>query len=167
MCRSDDVLSRRNIWAQGHQAAHALGGARGRLRRAARSLGLPAVHRIGVDVMSDDWVALLQRYGFMKDRPTAWLLEGFLYYFDQPDVMRTLAAIADMSAPGSRIGMSAVSAAAASSDGGKWKWGSDPVWWPDPRHDPCSKSTGMWLSPPEQATALQQDQQRRAQGGVP
>ena len=93
--------------------------------RAARSLGLPAVHRIGVDVMSDDWMALLQRYGFMKDRPTAWLLEGFLYYFDQPDVMRTLRAIADMSAPGSRIGMSAVSAAAASSDGGKWKWGSD------------------------------------------
>jgi len=88
-------------------------------------IGLPRVHRIGVDVMTEDWVSLIKRYGFLPDRPTAWLLEGFLYYFDQPDVMRTLAAVSQLSAPRSRIGMSAVSAAAAAPKGGKWKWGSD------------------------------------------
>ena len=93
--------------------------------RAAQALGLPKTHRIGVDVMSEDWVSLIQRYGFLKDRPTAWLLEGFLYYFEQPDVMQMLAALSSVSAPGSRIGMSAVSAAAAAPGGGKWKWGSD------------------------------------------
>ena len=93
--------------------------------RAAQALGLPRTHRIGVDLMSEDWISLLQRYGFLKDRPTAWLLEGFLYYFEQPDVMRALSALSSVSAPGSRIGMSAVSAAAAAPGGGKWKWGSD------------------------------------------
>ena len=93
--------------------------------RAAQSLGLPKAHRIGVDVIAQDWVSLIQRYGFMKDRPTVWLLEGFLYYFDPADVMRILARISSVSAPGSRIGMSAVSAAAAEPKGGKWKWGSD------------------------------------------
>mmetsp|Transcript_21909 Transcript_21909/g.72379 ORF Transcript_21909/g.72379 Transcript_21909/m.72379 type:complete len:353 (-) Transcript_21909:848-1906(-) len=90
----------------------------------ARSMKLPLTFRIGVDVMVEDWMSVLKRYGFQSQYPSCFLLEGFLYYFVEDDVQRIMTQISNVTAPGSRIGLSAVSAAAAT-NGSRWQWGTD------------------------------------------
>jgi methyltransferase (TIGR00027 family) len=60
-------------------------------------------HVIGVD-LTGPWVSSLRLAGFDDSQPAIWLVEGLLMYLEAPDVQRLLATIADLAAPGSRIG---------------------------------------------------------------
>jgi hypothetical protein len=93
----------------------------------ARDENLPVVVRIGVDVMHDDWLLALRMAGFNAQRPACFVLEGFLYYFDEASVNRTLEAITSYTVGGSRIAMSGVSRSATVGGGskGKFVWGTD------------------------------------------
>jgi methyltransferase (TIGR00027 family) len=55
---------------------------------------------IGVD-LRDDWTADLQSHGFDSGRPTAWIAEGLLPYLAPDAQLGFLAAIHELSAPGS------------------------------------------------------------------
>jgi methyltransferase (TIGR00027 family) len=56
------------------------------------------------DVTDPGWLAALAAAGWRQDRPTVWILEGFLIYFE-PEVRTALVAtLAAVSAPGSRLG---------------------------------------------------------------
>jgi hypothetical protein len=93
----------------------------------ARDQNLPMVARVGVDVMRDDWLLALRMAGFNAQRPACFVLEGFLYYFDEASVNRTLEAISSSAVGGSRIGMSGISTSGTISRGsaGKFVWGTD------------------------------------------
>jgi methyltransferase (TIGR00027 family) len=54
--------------------------------------------------LREDWPAALLRAGFDPARPTAWLAEGLLPYLADEAKVRLLAAVGELSAPGSRIG---------------------------------------------------------------
>ena len=62
--------------------------------------------------------------GFNTERPACFVLEGFLYYFDEATVRRTLAALSEIAVEGSRIGASAVSCA-ISDNSSRFVWGTD------------------------------------------
>lgn len=68
-----------------------------RLGTVARRVGYAAV---GADLTSD-WSALLTGAGFDATQPTAWLVEGLLYYFREPQVETFLEQLGRSSAPGS------------------------------------------------------------------
>jgi methyltransferase (TIGR00027 family) len=68
-----------------------------RLGTAARRARYAAV---GADLTSD-WSAPLIDAGFDATAPCAWLVEGLLYYFREPQVEAFLARLAGLSAPGS------------------------------------------------------------------
>ncbi|PYC80210.1 SAM-dependent methyltransferase [Streptomyces tateyamensis] len=55
-----------------------------------------------------DWPAELRAAGFDPAAPTAWLVEGLLYYLTQPQVDAVLAELGRLSAPGSRLGLEQV-----------------------------------------------------------
>jgi methyltransferase (TIGR00027 family) len=65
----------------------------------------PACDRrtIGVD-LTGPWVPALRVAGFDASQPKIWLIEGLLMYLDAPDVQSLLATVAELSAPGSRLG---------------------------------------------------------------
>jgi len=89
-----------------------------------RGFGLPLCRRIPADVVGEDWVEALRVHGFSPNLPSAFLLEGVLYYYPERQVMRLLREIDEISSPGSRLGFSAVSKA-ASKPTGHWEWGVD------------------------------------------
>lgn len=64
-------------------------------------------HTIGVN-LREHWQDGLRSAGFDPARPSVWLLEGFLYFLDEPAVRNLLAGIAGLSTPGSRIGIELV-----------------------------------------------------------
>jgi methyltransferase (TIGR00027 family) len=53
--------------------------------------------------LREDWPAALREAGFDPARPTVWLVEGLLMYFDGEQSDRLLATITGLSAPGSRF----------------------------------------------------------------
>jgi methyltransferase (TIGR00027 family) len=55
---------------------------------------------VGADLTAD-WSALLTDAGFDANQPTAWLVEGLLYYFHELQVEAFLGQVARSSAPGS------------------------------------------------------------------
>ncbi|WP_394829706.1 SAM-dependent methyltransferase [Pendulispora albinea] len=61
--------------------------------------------------LRDDWPAALSRIGFRHDVPTAWLVEGLLFYLTKADGDRLLQRIARLSVLGSRIGLEHVNQA--------------------------------------------------------
>lgn len=64
-----------------------------------------AQHRpVPVD-LRDDWPAALAAAGFDRAQPTAWLAEGLLPYLPGDAQDRLFDMVADLSAPGSRIGV--------------------------------------------------------------
>jgi methyltransferase (TIGR00027 family) len=56
-----------------------------------------------------DWPEALRQAGHRADLPTAWLAEGLLMYLAPQENDRLLDRITDLSAPGSRLGLSAAS----------------------------------------------------------
>ncbi|MGF1426843.1 SAM-dependent methyltransferase [Kitasatospora sp. LaBMicrA B282] len=55
--------------------------------------------------LREDWAAELLRAGFDPERRTVWLLEGLLVYLESDDVAALLTRIGELSAPGSRLGL--------------------------------------------------------------
>lgn len=58
-----------------------------------------------------DWPPLLAAAGFAADQPSAWLLEGFLFYLPDAAIERMLSAVSALAAPGSWIGFDIVNGA--------------------------------------------------------
>jgi methyltransferase (TIGR00027 family) len=58
-----------------------------------------------------DWSGALRQAGHRAEVPTAWLAEGLLMYLTPEEDDRLLDGITDLSAPGSRLGVSAASPA--------------------------------------------------------
>ncbi|MFG1808506.1 SAM-dependent methyltransferase [Streptomyces sp. NPDC049040] len=72
-----------------------------------------ADHRpVPVDLTSPSWPDALADAGYRADQPSAWLLEGLLFYIPEAGVHRVLDQVAELSAPGSRIAADLVNAAA-------------------------------------------------------
>ncbi|MEE4598380.1 SAM-dependent methyltransferase [Streptomyces sp. DSM 41524] len=67
---------------------------------------------VAADLTADDWAARLIGAGYDPSLPSAWLLEGLLYYIPEPDAHRALERVAALSAPGSLIAADLVNAAA-------------------------------------------------------
>ncbi|MCX5150882.1 SAM-dependent methyltransferase [Streptomyces sp. NBC_00320] len=65
----------------------------------------PRVDRrtVPADLVSDDWEADLEAAGYDPELPSAWLIEGLLYYLPEPEAHRLLDRIAALMAPGSVI----------------------------------------------------------------
>jgi methyltransferase (TIGR00027 family) len=74
----------------------------------------PAVDRrtVAADLKDDGWERTLLDAGYEPDRPSAWLIEGLLYYIPEPDVHRILGTVRDLTAPGSLVAADIVNRAA-------------------------------------------------------
>lgn len=71
----------------------------------------PRCERIAVSVdLRHDWEPALRAAGF-TDAPTAWLVEGFLFFLDESDGRRLVEKIAGASPAGSELGLEHVNAA--------------------------------------------------------
>jgi methyltransferase (TIGR00027 family) len=62
-----------------------------------------------------DWPAALRAAGFDPAAPVAWVIEGLLVYLDEDSVDRLMQGVAALSAPGSRLGLTASSSASIDS----------------------------------------------------
>lgn len=72
-----------------------------------------ADHRaVGADLASPSWPAALVAAGYRPEQPSAWLLEGLLFYLPEAGVHRVLGQAAELVAPGSRIAADVVNTAA-------------------------------------------------------
>lgn len=72
--------------------------------RLARGADCPLERRaVGADLLRDDWPAALRAAGFDPSRPSAWIAEGLLLYFEEVQVRQLLDRIAALSAPKSAI----------------------------------------------------------------
>lgn len=67
---------------------------------------------VGVDLRADDWTDRLLAAGYDPTAPSTWLLEGLLYYIQEPDVHRILHRVRTMTAPGSLVAADVVNRAA-------------------------------------------------------
>ncbi|MFF8945221.1 class I SAM-dependent methyltransferase [Streptomyces sp. NPDC014864] len=75
-------------------------------------------HRsVAVDLTADDWEDPLLAAGYDPSLPSAWLIEGLLYYLPGEDVHRLLAGIAAVTAPGSHIAADLVNTTALTAPG--------------------------------------------------
>jgi len=83
-----------------------LAGKRGVLEGAGAA---PACDRraVGAD-LTGDWAAALLASGLDRDRPTAWLVEGVLFYLPREAIDRILDDVTRLAAPGSRLGLDIV-----------------------------------------------------------
>ena len=84
------------------------------------------------DITEATWLSRLQDAGWLPDRPTIWLLEGLLVYFEQAFRVHLLSTLAKASAPGSVLG------ATMSTQRGQV---SHPLWFPAPK-----AATQEWMS---------------------
>lgn len=57
-------------------------------------------HTVGID-LQEDWCTALSMHGFDSDRPTLWVAEGLLVYFEENAVRSLLAKVTEASMPGS------------------------------------------------------------------
>jgi methyltransferase (TIGR00027 family) len=70
----------------------------------------PTAERITIPVdLREDWVGALRKAGFDDRAPSAWVVEGLLVYLDEEAVDRVMREITSLSAPGSRMGLTASS----------------------------------------------------------
>jgi methyltransferase (TIGR00027 family) len=58
---------------------------------------------IGVD-LTNPWAEALTAQGFYPQRPSLWLLEGFLFYLPQETITQLLDVVTGLAAPGSWLG---------------------------------------------------------------
>ncbi|MGW1806941.1 class I SAM-dependent methyltransferase [Streptomyces sp. NPDC002078] len=95
-------------------------------------------HRsVAVDLTADGWEDPLLAAGYDPSLPSAWLIEGLLYYLPGEDVHRMLARIAAVTAPGSHIAADLVNTTALTAPGTRplldvfadwgcpWRYGTD------------------------------------------
>lgn len=73
-------------------------------------------HAVRAD-LSGDWLAALESAGFDATVPTCWLAEGLVMYLDAATVHRIVATVTEVSAPGSRLGLTLRSRRTALADG--------------------------------------------------
>ncbi|AHH99160.1 hypothetical protein GCM10010174_49220 [Kutzneria viridogrisea] len=75
----------------------------------ARTGAAPLCQRVVVTAdLREDWARSLLDSGFDPRLPSAWLLEGLVVYLSEQDTDRLLAGISELSAPGSRIAIEAL-----------------------------------------------------------
>lgn len=100
-----------------------------------------ARHPVGVDLTAG-WDDALRAAGFDASLPSAWLLEGFLYFLAEPDVADLLGRISGLAATASWIGLDVVNKAMLTS--------------PRTRHwtDRMSAGNAPWLFTEEDPVAL-------------
>jgi methyltransferase (TIGR00027 family) len=74
----------------------------------------PAIDRrtVATDLKDDGWERSLIAAGYEPDRPSAWLIEGLLYYIPEPDVHRILGTVQNLTASGSLVAADIVNHAA-------------------------------------------------------
>lgn len=74
----------------------------------------PTIDRrtVAADLKDDGWERALLAAGYEPDRPSAWLIEGLLYYIPESDVHRVLGTVRNVTAPGSLIAADVVNRAA-------------------------------------------------------
>jgi methyltransferase (TIGR00027 family) len=60
--------------------------------------------------LREDWPGALRTAGFEPGAPVAWVIEGLLVYLEEESVDRLMRDVAELSAPGSRMGVTASSA---------------------------------------------------------
>lgn len=66
----------------------------------------PACDRVPVACdLREDWPGALLEAGFAADQPTVWIAEGLLVYLDWDEVQGLIADLTELSAPGSRLGL--------------------------------------------------------------
>jgi methyltransferase (TIGR00027 family) len=86
----------------------------------ARSKLSATCERRGVAVdLTGDWMPALGAAGFDPSAPTAWLIEGLLYYLPPQAVDELLATVTGSSAPGSRIFLDHMQASTLYGDEGR------------------------------------------------
>jgi methyltransferase (TIGR00027 family) len=69
---------------------------------------------VAVD-LTGPWQAALAAAGFDAGRPSVWLLEGFLFYLANDDIVRLLDAVTGQAAPGSWLGCDVINDAVLTS----------------------------------------------------
>ena len=62
---------------------------------------------IGID-LSSDWPAALRQHGFDPAHPAVWMLEGFLFYLAEADLVKILDGVCQLAAPGSWLGFDCI-----------------------------------------------------------
>lgn len=78
----------------------------GQLAGKRAALGSPRNRVLTLDAdLRTDWVPVLREAGHKADEPTAWIIEGLLYYFSDEQADRLLGQVSALSAPGSRLGL--------------------------------------------------------------
>jgi methyltransferase (TIGR00027 family) len=85
-------------------------------RRLLAELGLPAAvgrREVVADLARPDWLDALRATGWTPDRPTCWIAEGLLVYLGAAARDALVATLAAVSAPGSRLGVTATTQARA------------------------------------------------------
>jgi methyltransferase (TIGR00027 family) len=103
-----------------------------------REQAQPRCQRVGVGVdLNDAWTGALEAAGFHIAEPSVWIVEGFLYYLEEPQVGRLRDQIGDCAAAGSSLGADLVSASFFTSpwtqmalemlaaNGMPWRFGTD------------------------------------------
>ena len=66
-----------------------------------------ALHSIPID-LSSDWPAALRQHGFDPAHPAVWMLEGFLFYLAEADLVKILDGVCQLAAPGSWLGFDCI-----------------------------------------------------------
>lgn len=81
--------------------------------RVLRSAGaMPACERRIIDVdLTSAWQTALLQAGFDPDRPSGWLLEGFLFYLPNEHITHILDEVSDLTAPSSWLGFDIINSA--------------------------------------------------------
>jgi len=65
--------------------------------------------------LSGDWQAALLQHGFDPAQPAVWMLEGFLFYLAEADLVKILDAVCKLAAPGSWLGFDCINSLVLSS----------------------------------------------------
>ncbi len=76
-----------------------------RLLSAAGAIAACERNTIGVDLAAESWPEALYAAGFTPEERTVWLLEGFLFYLEEADVLQMLDQVSALAAPGSWLGL--------------------------------------------------------------
>jgi methyltransferase (TIGR00027 family) len=76
----------------------------------------PAGERQAIPIdLSSDWQAALLQHGFDPAQPAVWMLEGFLFYLADADLVKILDAVCKLAAPGSWLGFDCINSLVLSS----------------------------------------------------
>jgi methyltransferase (TIGR00027 family) len=86
-----------------------------RTLRAAAAVPTCSRHVVAVDLTAD-WETALAAAGFDRERPAAWLLEGFLFYLPTAGLAALLDRVTSLAAPGSHVGFDVINSITLTSE---------------------------------------------------